>query len=301
MSGLLVYLPEDSERDVALDRARELAERASLPVMLATDGGDHASEMRRAGERLEALGEPLRRDGLAVQTRVLRGRAAWELSKLAARQHHALVIKSARPEDASAAFGNVARQLLRLCPVPVWIVRREPRRQGRAVVAAVDVAPDGGEGAARGLGQRILRQALWMAELQEAELHVVHAWRAYGEDTLRSPMLGVSEQERSAYAQEHARAARRALERLIRSEPEVERRAWVHLQKGDAAPVIAELADRTSADAVVMGTVARRGMAGFVVGNTAERVLRSSPTSIVAVKPEGFVSPALRRDDAPGA
>ena len=44
-------------------------------------------------------------------------------------------------------------------------------------------------------------------------------------------------------------------------------------------------------DLVVMGTVARSGIAGMLIGNTAERVLRKLPCSVLAVKPEGFTSP----------
>ena len=44
-------------------------------------------------------------------------------------------------------------------------------------------------------------------------------------------------------------------------------------------------------DLVVMGTVGRSGISGMLIGNTAERVLRKLPCSVLAVKPEGFVSP----------
>jgi nucleotide-binding universal stress UspA family protein len=40
-----------------------------------------------------------------------------------------------------------------------------------------------------------------------------------------------------------------------------------------------------------MGTVARGGIAGLLIGNTAERMLRKLPCSVLAVKPEGFVCP----------
>jgi nucleotide-binding universal stress UspA family protein len=42
---------------------------------------------------------------------------------------------------------------------------------------------------------------------------------------------------------------------------------------------------------VVMGTVARTGVAGLLMGNTAERVLQRLQGSVLAVKPPGFKSP----------
>ena len=42
---------------------------------------------------------------------------------------------------------------------------------------------------------------------------------------------------------------------------------------------------------MVMGTVCRTGVAGFFIGNTAENVLHQVNCSVLAVKPQGFVSP----------
>ena len=40
-----------------------------------------------------------------------------------------------------------------------------------------------------------------------------------------------------------------------------------------------------------MGTVARTGIPGLLIGNTAESVLSQVGCSVIAVKPDGFVSP----------
>jgi nucleotide-binding universal stress UspA family protein len=65
----------------------------------------------------------------------------------------------------------------------------------------------------------------------------------------------------------------------------------IHLPKGEAGELIPEVAERERIDLVVMGTVARSGIPGFFIGNTAERILHSLPSSVLAVKPDGFVSP----------
>ena len=44
-------------------------------------------------------------------------------------------------------------------------------------------------------------------------------------------------------------------------------------------------------DLLVMGTVGRAGISGFITGNTAERLLPRIPCSLLAVKPPGFKSP----------
>ena len=40
-----------------------------------------------------------------------------------------------------------------------------------------------------------------------------------------------------------------------------------------------------------MGTVSRTGVTGFLIGNTAEKVLRQVDCSVLVVKPDKFVTP----------
>ncbi len=49
--------------------------------------------------------------------------------------------------------------------------------------------------------------------------------------------------------------------------------------------------DPVSADLIVMGTKGRTGIPGLIIGNTAENVLQRTKASVLAVKPNGFVSP----------
>jgi len=45
-----------------------------------------------------------------------------------------------------------------------------------------------------------------------------------------------------------------------------------------------------------MGTVCRTGLSGFIIGNTAEKVLSEVNCSVLTVKPEGFVTPVTLED-----
>jgi len=55
--------------------------------------------------------------------------------------------------------------------------------------------------------------------------------------------------------------------------------------------LIPKLAQTKGIELIVMGTVCRTGVAGLIIGNTAENVLRQVDCSVLTVKPEGFVSP----------
>ncbi len=60
--------------------------------------------------------------------------------------------------------------------------------------------------------------------------------------------------------------------------------------KGEPRYVIQRFITDHRADVVVMGTVGRTGIAGFLMGNTAEAVLRELRGSVFAVTPPRFVT-----------
>lgn len=65
----------------------------------------------------------------------------------------------------------------------------------------------------------------------------------------------------------------------------------VHQIKGNAGDVIPELARKFRPGLIVMGTVARAGVPGLFIGNTAEAILGKVNSSVLALKPEGFETP----------
>ena len=55
--------------------------------------------------------------------------------------------------------------------------------------------------------------------------------------------------------------------------------------------MIPELAAEKEVELIVMGTVSRTGVAGFLIGNTAEKILGQVDCSVLTVKPDGFITP----------
>ena len=70
----------------------------------------------------------------------------------------------------------------------------------------------------------------------------------------------------------------------------------IHLIKGGARKEIPELAEQLKADVIVMGTVARTGVPGFIMGNTAETILNQINCSVLAIKPSEFKTPVTLED-----
>lgn len=179
------------------------------------------------------------------------------------------------------------KRLMRKCPCPVLVIRPTRARIQR-VLAAVN--PSEEEAA---LNRDVLEIAASMHELNGGELHIAHAWELFGENTLRtSPFLHTPEGEvRELIREEHA-LHEHALTELMTG---IDAPWTVHLDKGPPVDVLVALVRRLRINVLVMGTVARVGLQGLVMGNTAERVLDEVKCSVIAVKPPGFVSPVRRQ------
>ena len=64
----------------------------------------------------------------------------------------------------------------------------------------------------------------------------------------------------------------------------------INILKGNPKKLIPKLANELDASLVIMGTVCRTGILGLIVGNTAETVMNKVDCSILAIKPQKFVS-----------
>jgi len=245
-------------------------------------------EQQLVDQRLVALKALARsRPDVAIAATVLHGKPAIALVRQVLRAGHDLVVRShARDLVPGRLYGAVDMQLLRNCPCPVWLVGPEPPSHPGRILAAVDTEADAPGTDA--LNQTILDLALTLGEARRCPVTVVHVWSLYGEELLRSWM---PEQELHDALETVRRRATQGLASLAASFGD--RAAGVRLEciKGDPRYVIPQLARAHRADIVVMGTVARTGIAGFLMGNTAETVLRELRGSVLAVKPPGFVTP----------
>jgi nucleotide-binding universal stress UspA family protein len=285
----------------ALDLALDLAARCGARVKIVDVVADVPSRVRRymppeleaeltarLSERLRDITEGARRPNFDVSSQLLRGRAGIALIQEVLRHGHDLVVRS-HERDLGAErrpFGSIDMKLLRYCPCPVWLVSAAASRRPRRVLAAVHASED--DPGEQRLNEKIVELARTVADLEAGALTILQAWSAFGEDLL-APRL--SADELSRYVADARQAAQTDLTAFARSVGEMAAGARVELVKGAPEDVIPEYANAHGVDLVVMGTVARTGIAGLVIGNTAERVLQRLRCSVLAVKPDAFVSP----------
>jgi universal stress protein E len=238
--------------------------------------------------RLKEFVAPLKQDGLHVSTKVLVGTPFLEIIREVIANKRDLVMMTAEGKGGlkERLFGSTSLHLMRKCPCPVWVMKPTRRKQFSRILAAVDPNPK--DNTCEALNATIVQLASSISVKCNAEFHIAHAWTALGEGLLRS-RAGLANAEVQKYVREVADKVRRRLEGLIASYTDSP--AEVHLVKGDAADVIPDIAKSKRIDLLVMGTVCRTGIAGFFIGNTAEKILDKVDCSVLTVKPEGFVSP----------
>ncbi len=241
---------------------------------------DHRQELLRMASEYSDT-------GVAIDAIVSVGDPAQEIVRQVLANQHDLVMKTADGLSASGRiFGSVGRSLLRICPCPVWLLKPEIHGEFDRVLAAVDVdAEDEGH---IELNRKILKLAHSVAQRENAELHVVGAWDLWMETSLRRR---AGDKATDAELARHESRANQSLNELLHVDYAKPNEFHRHLKCGPAASVIRTIADKIEADLLVMGTVCRTGVAGFLIGNTAETVLSDIGCSVLAVKPHGFVSP----------
>lgn len=250
----------------------------------------------------KSLAEVGAREDVAVK--VVVGRRYLEAIHEVLRHNHDLVLKRAESTPwLGRFFTSDDMHLLRKCPCPVWLLQAQDSPAQKRVVAAIDLDPDAESPERDPLNDRILRYAAAAAAFESAELHIVHAWE--------SPVAGfaslwtdIPEEAERHYRDGEYRARQdvfHSIDLRLRESLGTEIYEYVtpsfRLFHGRPELHIPQYAEQIKASVVVMGTVARTGIPGLFIGNTAEDILEQLRCGVLAIKPEHFVSPVRLEAD----
>ena len=246
-------------------------------------------------QRLEQWVDFVRRSGVQVSGKMLYGMPFVEIIREVLRNEHDLVMTTAEGRIGlkERLFGSAALHLMRQCPCPVWVIQSSQPEWCTRILAAVDPAPVDEEQYA--INIKIMDLATALARRQQSELVVVHTWTFPVEHSLRSGRFGPSN-EIDRWVREARDLHRLRLAELLQPYALQDLKHQVYLLKGEAEHLIPELAAEKEVELIVMGTVSRTGVAGLLIGNTAEKILRQVDCSVLTVKPDGFVTP-VRLDE----
>jgi len=302
-----------TKREVPLERAVNLAKRnqASLTVVEVLEGpprdtqtflktsiikGIVKTAAQETTERLERLVAPIKKEGVETTSKILMGTPFLEIIREVLRNNHDLVMLSPRKKAKvkMILFGSRTMHLIRKCPCPVWAIKPTKRKKYARILAAVDPLPFDDERNA--LNIKIMEMATSLAELEGSELHVVHCWTPYLEARPRGGS-SLTFNEVDKLVRDIRRTHKMRFDKFLDGFNLKTLPHKVHLLKGDPAALIVDLARKKRIDLVVMGTVCRTGLAGFFIGNTAEMVVQEIDCSVLAVKPDGFVTPVKLEEE----
>lgn len=253
----------DDDGDAAGDPGKRLSEEARAAIDEAVK--EAAGEGAERPARLVVTSE---RPWLAITRAVLRGEAD-------------LVVIGKRDEESTDGrnLGSVAVKLLRKCPGPVWVVKPEHDLVHKLVLSATDLSA---------VGDEAVNHGAFVAERASANLHVVHAYQI--PMSLQLAGSRMSEDEYQTELDGLKSRAQARIDELI-SESSFDGESVVHVGRNSPSLAIREAVEHLHPDLLVMGTVSRGGIAGFLVGNTAEKLLDRVDCSMLTVKPEDFVCP----------
>lgn len=295
----ILFVNDPTNRIQALQRALRLAcsNEARLTIASVSEAFPSSladikkSLLRIKAEEIQSLLEQVPIEGLDIETRHLIGTPFIEIIKEISRAGHDLLIKPAegRGGVSGMLFGSTDLHLMRKCPCPVWVIKPAKRKKYARILAAVD--PDPGEKANAELNTLILDLAISLAQREGGKLYIVHAWSMPYEPALRSGRTYLPQFEVDRMVRDTRRMHEKWLGELLTHYDLQDMAAKVRLRKGAPADVIPAFAGKKRVELIVMGTVARTGIPGLFIGNTAEKTLTQVDCSVLAVKPKAFSTP----------
>lgn len=215
---------------------------------------------------------------------------AIEVIRHVLRNGYDLVIKEAEPGVEGKGFGSMDMTLLRKCPCTLWLARPVLHKRGEIRIA-VAVDPENRDPLEKVLSLRLLELSHSMLDSLSGSLSILSCWDYEYEQFLRyKAWANISEEEHARNAREAESDHQIRLDALI-EESGIGSNHKVFRMRGRPDSLIPEFVGKELVDILVMGTVARTGILGFLIGNTAENILNKITCSLIALKPAGFVSP----------
>ena len=273
--NILVVMTPNQPEELALKRAKLIAgvTHSRLHLLVCDKRDEH-------GTYLAEKERELKEDGYEVTTE-----QAWHESfhgtiiKVQQAESCGLVIKQHFPENPlkRALLTPDDWKLLRYCPCPVLIAKtKRPWTEG-SILVAVDVGNSSAEHKA--LHASLISNAYEVAAIAKAKLHVFTAHP--------TPMLSASDptfQLRETIAARYREQCASFVKEFELDEEQM------HIKEGPADVLIPEMAKQLDAVVTVIGTVARTGISGALIGNTAEVVLDAVETDVLILKPQNVIT-----------
>lgn len=226
-------------------------------------------------------------NGPSLSTKIRCGVKFIEIIKESVEGNFDIIIKT--QEIHRERLASLDLHLLRKAQTPVWILRKSVKNPSNDLFAAIDLNLESSK-EGRALNDKIMGATKQLADQLNLNISVLSCWKLNGEDSLRhNPFLNIKDAELAEMINSEAHRQSELMKAFLSKHGDFEN----FLIKGDVVDSIANFVNMSNPKALIMGTFARSGLSGYLIGNTAEDILLSIDSPVIAIKPEGFVSPVL--------
>ena len=291
MTKILVVIDPREETQFALERCKEISPEADLQLHVCTlvepaAASEMAQILKEKKVWLNEQIEPYVELGYDITTELISSGRFYEgIIKVASKIGADFIFKPMRQHSLirRVVLTSTDWNLIRFCPHPLLLVSNRNVVHGKPIIAAVDVCSH--DSKHEELNRIVMQQSLRVAAVLESEVNCVNAW------FVNSAVMAAGSVDAAPYQIAHAQKIDHINESRALCEKYSIPGDRVFVEEGSATFVVNHIAKEIDAGVVVIGTVARTGMSGFFVGNTAESVLESSTTDVMVVKQPGFECP----------
>ncbi|CZF79382.1 universal stress protein UspE [Grimontia marina] len=304
-TNLLVAIDPDHEEQPALSRAKDIARKSCAPVTITLflaiyDFSYEMTSMLSAEERqamragvlkqreewIDSVIEKNASEELEIVKHVVWHNRPYEsmIAKVFDGEHD-LVIKATHQHDklGSLIFTPTDWHLLRKCPCPVLLVKEHSWPENGKILTAVNVSSE--NETHEPLNDKLIDEAKAMSKLLTAEVNLVNAYPA----TPVNVTIELPEFDPASYT-DAVRGHHLLQMKALRQKHSIDE-DQTFCMEGLPEDVIPAVAKELDAELVILGTTGRVGLSAIFIGNTAEHTIDQLNCDVLAIKPDGYISP----------
>ncbi|ANS85458.1 Universal stress protein [Vibrio scophthalmi] len=304
-NNILVVANINSDDQPALARAMQLAAKSrsrsritfflsiydfsyDMTSMLSMDERDamRRGVIHQREQWMRSVAEPYINEDIDFDVRVVWHNRPYEaiIAEVYAGSHD-IVIKGTRKHDVleSVIFTPTDWHLLRKCPAPVLLVKNADWPADASIIASVHVGSE--NDTHLGLNDLMVEQLTCLTERLGAKPYLINAYPV----TPANITIELPEFDPTTYTDAvrgHHLTAMKALRQKHGYDDE-----QTIVEQGLPEDIIPQAAKELNAAMVIIGTTGRTGLSAVFIGNTAEHVIDKINCDVLALKPEGYISP----------
>lgn len=276
LETILLVVDDHAPSDDIVKMASQVANRTRSKIILLSVVPT-AKQETRAMDELKTVARQLNKTGVGqTECQVCTGTPYDAIIRVAALCDANVIMVSSQQKHEPVHHGLsvTAGRLLRESIKPVWLHKNKSSKNIEIILCPIDFSA---------ASERALHNAIHLTRTFSAELIVIH---------VSEPHTGLSKGSGMAnpYLEDHHLDAIDSVFDKFLSKFDLHDVEWRKaLRQGSPHNEILALADHTKCDLLVMGTVGHSRLWRILIGSVAERVIRKTPCSVIALRAENAI------------